>query len=264
MGLTALAGGLLAAEAVREVYAFEVSRQARSLRGLRELLRVALLTDFHLGPFLHARQLSAWVEASNAADPDLVIVGGDLVDRFYRGDLTELTAGLARLRQRLGVIVVPGNHDRTRYPDLVPLVKAVEAAGATMLVNRAVRPRPDLVVGGVDDFRKGHSDPRRAFRDAAGADGARVLVSHNPDILPTLGPDVGPLDLVLCGHTHGGQVRLPLIGPLVTSSEYGARYAEGWVEASQPSFVSRGLGVTLLPFRFDCAPEVVVLDLLPA
>ncbi len=267
IGWAAVAGGLLAAESVREMYAFEVSQEFRAVRGLVQPVTVALLTDFHLGPYLHERQLRAWVSASNALNPDLVVIGGDLVDRFYGGDLSELVTQVGRLQSKLGVLVVAGNHDRTRYPDLVPLIAAVQAAGATFLVNQGVRVRDDLVVGGVDDFRRGRPDLARTFRDVADGVGARVLVSHNPDIIPTLGPETAagrPVDLVLSGHTHGGQVRLPFIGPLVTSSAYGARYAEGWVEAPLPAFVSRGLGVTLVPFRLDCAPEVVLLNLEPA
>lgn len=263
----AAAAAVLTAESVRETYAFVVSEEHRAVRGLTAPLELVLLTDFHLGPYLHAGHLRAWVDASNAATPDLVVVAGDLVDQFYRGDLSELTTELARLTSRLGVVAVAGNHDHARYPDLGPVVEAVRAAGHTFLVNGGVRPRDDLVVAGVDDFRRGRPDTSRAFAGVATGDGARVLVSHNPDIIPTLGPTAAagrPVDLVLCGHTHGGQVKLPLVGPLVTSSRYGARFAEGWVGEEQPAFVSRGLGVSLVPLRFDCAPQVVVMHLVPA
>jgi len=262
-----LAAGLLAAEAVREAYAFEVNHHVRAVRGLRAPVTLALLADFHLGPYLHRRQLRRWVDASNDLAPDVVIVGGDLVDRFYRGGLEELVAELSRLTSRLGSFVVPGNHDYARYPDLKPLRAAVEAAEATLLVNQGIRLRDDLIVGGLDDFRLGNPDVNKTFSGFSTGDGARVLVSHNPDVIPSLGPTSaagGPIDLVLCGHTHGGQICMPLVGPVFTSSEYGVRYAQGWVEAPAPAFVSRGLGVTLVPFRFLCAPELVSLTLEPA
>ncbi len=243
LGWASLAGGLLAAEAVREAYAFEVNHHVRQVRGLEEPVTLALLADFHLGPYMHRRQLREWINASNDLDPDVVVVGGDLVDRFYRGDLGELVAELSRLTSRLGVVAVPGNHDHTRYPDLTPLRAAVEAAGATFLVNQGISLRDDLMVGGLDDFRLGVPDVDLTFRSFVEGEGARVLVSHNPDVIPTLGPAAAagrPIDLVLCGHTHGGQVCLPFVGPLFTSSEYGVRYAQGWVEAPEPAFVSRG------------------------
>ncbi len=266
LGWASLAGGLLAGEAVREAYAFGVSHHTMPVRGLTEPLTIAFLADFHLGPYMGRRQLREWVDASNDLVPDLVVLGGDLVDRFYAGDLTELVAEGSRLTSRLGVVAVPGNHDRVRYPDLTPLHAAVQAAGASLLVNQGVRLREDLVVGGLDDLRRGSPDVGRTFQGLADGEGARVLVSHNPDVIPDLGPTAAagrPIDLILCGHTHGGQVCLPFVGPLVTSSQYGARYAQGWVEAPEPAFVSRGLGVSLVPFRLLCAPELVFLELEP-
>lgn len=265
-GITALLTGIVGVTAVRGTYKFVVSHHRRVVSGLRSPVRLSFLTDLHLGPYLGKGSLDAWCAASNAASPDLVVLGGDLVDRFYRGDLRELVEGLQGLTSRLGIVAVPGNHDRARYPDLSPLRGALEESGVVCLINDGIRVRDDLSVAGVDDLRKGDADPVRAMTGVDGHDGARILLSHNPDILPALrtGDFPGqPPDLVLCGHTHGGQVKLPLVGPLVTSSAYGTRFAEGWVENDPPAFVSRGLGVSLLPVRWNCAPEVVVLDLLP-
>jgi predicted MPP superfamily phosphohydrolase len=132
-------------------------------------------------------------------------------------------------------------------------------------MNESVALRDDLTLAGLDDFRVGRPELDAALAGPAGGDGvATVFLSHNPDVIPELPTDGGGIDLLLAGHTHGGQVRLPGIGPLVTSSAYGARYASGWVPAPMPAFVSRGLGVTALPFRFACPAEIVVLDLVPA
>ncbi|NLG08310.1 MAG: metallophosphoesterase [Deinococcales bacterium] len=249
----------LGLSAAREAYSFELPRERRVIRGLREPLRLAFLTDLHLGPYLGRRQLEEWVAATVELEPDLVVFGGDIVDQEYDGDLSEVVELLPRLRPPLGVVAVLGNHDRTRYRDLSPFRRALREAGVTLLVNEGVQLRDDLYLAGLDDWRTGHPDIERTL--AGGGEGARVLLSHNPDVIPRL-PD--HVDLLLAGHTHGGQVRLPLLGPLVTSSEYGRRYAEGWVEAPMPAFVSRGLGVTVLPFRLFCPPELVLLDLQPA
>jgi predicted MPP superfamily phosphohydrolase len=154
---------------------------------------------------------------------------------------------------------VLANHDRTRFRDLQPLLSAFRSSGVQPLLNQGVQLRDDLYLAGIDDWRTGHPDAQRAL--GGQARGARLLRSHNPDAIPAL---PGGFDLVLAGHTHGGQIRLPLVGPLVTSSEYGRRFAEGWVDAPMPAFVSRGLGVTMLPFRLFCPPELVLLELLPA
>ncbi len=256
---------LLGLGAARAAYSFEQPRYRRSVRGLEESVRVAFLTDLHLGPYMGRQQLTEWVEATVAAQPDLVVFGGDLVDQMYGGDLREVVELLPLLESPLGVYAVLGNHDRTKYRHLAPLEDALAAAGVTLLRNQGVQVREDLYLAGLDDWRTGHPDAERALAGAresgAGQAPARIMVSHNPDAIPQM---PGGIDLLLAGHTHGGQIRLPFVGPLVTSSEYGDRFAEGWVDAPMPAFVSRGLGVSMLPFRLFCPPELVLLDLQPA
>lgn len=257
-GLGALAVGVTA---VSTTHGFEVNRHARRIRGLAEPLSLALLTDFHLGPYIGIPDLARWVDASNELDADLVCITGDLVDQSFRGDLDEMAFELGRLRSRLGVYVVLGNHDRTRYRDLGPFDAALAEAGAHLLLNGGAWLRDDLYLAGIDDLRVGRADVGRALAPSGDGDGARVLLSHNPDVIPDL---PAAIDLVLSGHTHGGQINLPLVGPLVTSSQYGARFAQGWVRAQLPAFVSRGLGVTTLPLRVMCPAELVLLELTPA
>mgnify|MGYP000856966941 FL=1 len=269
-GLGTIAVGVLSIESPHR---FEVNQHVRAVRGLRAGLRIAVLTDFHFGPNLGPADLSRWVQASNAVTPDLVCVVGDLVDQAYRGDLSEFAELLPDLRAPLGVYAVPGNHDRTRYRRFGVFEDAMAASSVSLLMNEGAWVRDDLYLAGIDDFRVGRPDVASALAQAptrTSAAGVRdpapatVLLSHNPDVIPEL-PEVDPgVDLLLAGHTHGGQIRLPGIGPLVTSSAYGARFADGWVPAPMPAFVSRGLGVTAVPFRFACPAEIVVLDLEPA
>lgn len=253
---------LLGLGAAGAAYSFELPRYQRRVRGLRRGVRLAFLTDLHLGPYMGRKQLTEWVEATSALEPDLVVLGGDLVDQMYSGDLSEVVELLSQLTAPLGVHAVLGNHDRTKYRNLAPLEAALEAAGVVLLRNEGTLLREDLYLAGIDDWRTGHPDAERALRDApATGRAARLFVSHNPDAIPHLPEGI---DLLLAGHTHGGQIRLPLIGPLVTSSEYGRRFAEGWVDAPMPAFVSRGLGVSMLPIRLFCPPELVLLELQPA
>ncbi len=256
---------LLGLRARAAAYSFELPRYRRSVRGLQRDVRVAFLTDLHLGPYMGRKQLEEWVEATVALAPDVVLLGGDLVDQMYAGDLREVVELLPLLSSPLGVYAVLGNHDRTKYRRLGPLEDALQAAGVTLLRNEGTLIRDDLYLAGLDDWRTGHPDAARALAAAPvgenGDHAARLFLSHNPDAIPHLPEGI---DLLLAGHTHGGQVRLPLIGPLVTSSEYGRRFAEGWVDAPMPAFVSRGLGVSMLPFRLFCPPELVLLELRPA
>ena len=239
---------------------FEVTRRRRVVRGLEHPLRVALLTDLHLGPYLRPEHLRAWVEAANDAAPDVTLVGGDFVDSRFRGALGELGGELRCLRAPLGVYGVPGNHDYRAYPDLAPMRAALETAGVRLLVNEGAWLRDDAYLAGVDDELEGYPDLDRAMSGYGDASGARIVLAHSPDSFPAVGVTA---DLALAGHTHGGQVCLPLIGALATSSRYGRRFVSGWVQDDPPSFVSRGLGVTLLPVRLNCTAELALLELEP-
>lgn len=259
---------LLTASGLHPPRLYQVTEHARAVRGLTRRVRVAFLTDLHLGPFLDADDLGRWVDSTLDLGPDLIVIGGDIVDSRYRGDLGVLVDWLSRLTAPLGVHAVLGNHDHSRFRRIDPLLEALGAAGVSTLVNESVRVREDLVLSGLDDLRVGRPDLDTTFGSAAelGATGgegtpAHLFLSHNPDVIPEL--PRAP-DLLLAGHTHGGQVRLPLIGAVATSSRYGRRYLEGWVDAPMPAFVSRGLGVTGVPFRYDCPAELASLVLEPA
>lgn len=262
MGGAAVAG--LGLESVREARTFRVRREQLALAGLRAPLRAVMLSDLHLGPFAGESQLGAWVRAAAREQPDVALLVGDLVDYHYSGDLSEFRRWLPELRPSLGTFAVPGNHDRVRYPDLEPWRRMLADAGVTVFLNEGRPVRDDLYLAGVDDFRESVADPAAALAGApAGA--ARVLLSHNPDLIPELPTDPALLpSLLLAGHTHGGQICVPGIGPIVTGSAYGRRYASGWVPAPMPAFVGRGLGVAAVPLRFACPAELVVLELSPA
>jgi uncharacterized protein len=246
---------------VAGAYRFDVVRERAVLEGLTAPLRLAWLTDLHHGQFVRTASVRAWVDAALAEAPDIVLLGGDLVDQHPGPDADgELVAELARLRAPLGVLAVWGNHDRTRFRAMARFEAALHEAAVELLVNRGAQVRDDLHVAGLDDFRTGRPDLGATLRDRPTA-GATVLLSHNPDVLPEVPLDVG---LTLAGHTHGGQVVLPGVGALYTSSQYGDRFLAGWVEGPARGYVSRGLGVSNLPVRVNCPAELTVLDLVPA
>lgn len=244
-----------------EGYSFSVNRYCFALAGLAEPLRVAQLSDLHFGPYVREGALRRWVDATLAERPELIVITGDFVDLQATGNLTALARQLSRLRAPLGVYGVWGNHDYANFgrARLAELGRLLSGAGVRVLTNAGVLLREDLYLAGVDDFGRGC--PRLEPALAARPPGAAcLLLSHNPDILPQVPQGVG---LTLCGHTHGGQVKLPFVGPLVTSSAYGRRFAEGWITEPVSAFVSRGLGFSMLPVRWNCQAEVVVIDLLP-
>lgn len=279
---TLLFGGLgtlvAASVPVGATYRFEVNRHPAELPGLTRPLRLVLLTDLHYGPYIRAASVRHWVDAALRERPDLIVVAGDFLDADVDGGADDLLVELARLRAPLGTFGVWGNHDYGsfgRYSSLrfparpdwsarrERFGRELRSGGLRVLTNERVRVRDDLVLAGLDDHAEG--DPDLALTlggpPVGHSAGATLLVSHNPDVLPFVPEWVG---LTVCGHTHGGQVRLPGVGALRTSSFYGERFSMGFVTGPARGFVSRGLGVTGLPVRLNCAPEVVVLDLAPS
>lgn len=258
------AAGLLAVgttgAAVSAAYRFERVARRASLAGLRTPLRVAWLADLHHGPWIGVGSVEAWVDATLAEAPDLIVLGGDIVDQREGGSVVALVAELSRLRAPLGVWAVWGNHDRTRYRRIGEFADRLAGAGITVLVNRGVLVRDDLWLAGVDDLSTGRPDLQAALDDRP-ADAACLLASHNPDLLPEVPLSVS---LTLSGHTHGGQVVLPWIGPPITSSRYGQRFASGWVSGPARGYVSRGLGVGIVPIRVNCPAELTILELTPS
>jgi len=222
-------------------------------------LRIAHLTDLHAGPICGLAYLRRVVERTNAASPDVIVVTGDFTNdpRVVTPELIDL---LATLRAPLGRFAVLGNHDHTAGPRRV--AEGVAAAGIELLTNSHVilrRAGQALCLAGVDDYMHGAPDARRAL---AGVDPAvpRVVLCHNPDYVPYWPPDVRA-DLVLCGHTHGGQFRVPC-GPAPLASARHRRYIEGLVWAKRFwVYTSRGVGMSHIPLRLNCRPELPVITL---
>lgn len=252
-----------------------VVRHPVEMPGLTQPLRVAQLTDLHYGLYIEAEQVRNWVDLTLAERPDLIVITGDFLDADVLGGAAPLLEELSRLDAPLGVYGVWGNHDygsfgqyarRFHSPQRADwkdrrehFAQALAHSGVTILNNAGVQLRPDLYLAGVDDWMRGEPDLEAALAHRAG--GATLLMSHNPDQLPLVPESVG---LTLSGHTHGGQVRLPLIGAVTTASQYGQRFAQGWVRGPARGFVSRGLGMTAVPARLNCPAEIAVFDLLPA
>jgi hypothetical protein len=237
-------------------------------------LRILHLTDLHHGPFNSARYLRSVIARCRTLAPDLVLLTGDYVHaspRFFE----PVARILGDLRPRLGTLGVLGNHDHWEDPERCR--RALRGAGVRLVENTrvfvtsaALSERPvagSLCVGGVGDLWEGRVDVAAAL---GGVDPAtpRLLLSHNPDVaerLPAPADEAVRVDLMLSGHTHGGQVRLPLLGTPIVPSSYGDKYAAGLVRGPRfPVYVSAGLGVTILPLRFRARPEITVIELVPA
>ncbi|UBV44177.1 metallophosphoesterase (plasmid) [Deinococcus taeanensis] len=260
-------------------YRFVTTVHRLELPGLTRRVRVAHLSDLHYGLFVGRGTVRRWVDAVLRAQPDLIAITGDFLDsgvgnRRHR----KLMQELARLRAPLGVYAVWGNHDWTSLntnATRTAFAEQLRLHGVRLINNAGLQVREDLYVAGVDDWWFGTQDLTAALQGHTG--GAVVLLAHNPDYLTQVPAQVS---LTLSGHTHGGQIRLPLFGPLKRRSTL-LNVLRGWVRgtrivqspdegtpADTPDgqalgFVSQGLGVTGVPMRWDCPAELVILDLNP-
>ena len=208
-------------------------------------LRVAVVSDLHAGmPHAGAERVARIARAIAHEQPDLVVLLGDFVDATRLGRSRwispERVAGqLAQARGPLGTVAVLGNHDWSRGGARV--ARALRAAGIRVLENeaRAVR-RGDtrLWIAGVADLRR--RKPSLAVLDAVPLGEPVLLLSHDPDLFPHVPRRVS---LTLAGHTHGGQINLPVVRRHLIPSRHGARYRSGLIEEEgRRLFVTRGVG----------------------
>jgi predicted MPP superfamily phosphohydrolase len=216
-------------------------------------LRLAFVTDVHAGSFCDESDLERIFDRVQAAAPDLVLFGGDLINTRDR-EVLLFKGPLQRLRPRYGMFAVPGNHDHFFGRDIDLWRAFLQDQGVEVLVNRGCRIEHgggSLWLCGVDDLTEGTPDLAAALRGRRQAEPA-VLLSHHPDFF--FEAAAADVDLQLSGHTHGGQIRLAGWAP-IHHSRFG--YERGWfVENDCRLYVSRGVGVTVLPLRIDAAPEV--------
>ncbi len=222
-------------------------------------LRIVQISDIHHGLFLPSSWLSEAVRQANCLDPDIIALTGDFVTYSRRkiGPAAEL---LGRLRARYGVYAVLGNHDFRVDADAIS--SALHQQGIDVLRNRHVCLRfgsESLYLAGVDDYGYG-ADLRRAIRGVP-REAATILLAHNPRVI-RLASRHG-VSLVLSGHTHGGQVNLPLLGTVYGRSPERLRYKIGWDRMGATQiYVSRGIGTIVLPWRLRCPAEITHLELL--
>jgi len=222
-------------------------------------LRIVQLTDLHHSLFTPLEEIQRAVHLANHLRPDLVALTGDYVT-LSRDYIWPLARALGKLRARLGIFAVLGNHDFQVDPDEV--TRALRAQRIRVLRNShyPLRSRSaTLWVVGIDDLWWQADDLDAALHSVPARD-AKILLCHNP-LGVRLASEQG-IDLVLSGHTHGGQVRLPVVGSFYGRSKLGERFVEGWNRLNGTQiYVSRGIGKVLVPLRVGCPPEITCLRL---
>jgi len=230
-------------------------------------MKVALLSDLHVGsPFWDIPALTRLVERTNEQKPDLILLAGDYQINDVPGGVfvaaEPIADQLGMLKAPLGVFAVLGNHDWWNEGER--LRAAFTSRGITVLEEDSrrlsFRGQSFYVVGLADQITR-RSNPRAVLAKLP-ASAPTLLLVHEPDVFATF-PDLGVApSLTLAGHTHGGQVWLPVLGRRVVPSEYGERYAYGEViEQGRHLFVTSGVGTSVFPIRFGVPPEIAVLTL---
>ncbi|MEO6359165.1 MAG: metallophosphoesterase, partial [Sphingomicrobium sp.] len=266
------AGLLVVTAAALLIYAFFEARHDPVLRtttislvGLppgNPPLKVALISDTHLAsPDNSVERLNRLVDQVNSGRPDIVLLAGDYIGEGKHfsdwPSRKEAVAPFARLKPKLGVVAVLGNHDH--WADAREVAQALSAVGATVLINQAVRLGP-ITIGGIDDDFVGKADAGATIRQARELGGPLLLLTHSPDIFPELPAG----SVLLAGHTHCGQVTVPFVGAPYVPSRFGNRYRCGrYDESGKTLIVSSGIGTSVIPLRFGAMPDWWLLTLVP-
>jgi len=227
---------------------------------------IALISDFHYDPIFSVHPIRAAIGMLNDLRPDLIALTGDFVSVPWIGNHAKAAAAaepcarlLSQLKAPHGLWAVLGNHDCFTDPERV--TSALEAEKIPVLVNQSVpieRNGARFWLAGVDDVMAKGADLDQTLRKVP-KDEAVVLMAHEPDYAD----DVAryPVDLQLSGHSHGGQVRVPLVGPLYLP-DLARKYVWGLYKIGGLTlYTNAGLGTVEIPVRFDCAPEITLLTM---
>lgn len=259
-GGTALAGGYTTFVETRWLDVVRVTVPVPRLPTAFDGLTIAQLSDFHFGSFTIRAHIRNAVDAALGLRPDLVLLTGDYVSRLTEDEPDLIVAEMGRLAAPEGVWAALGNHDHYNGAKLVEA--ALTRAGIRVLRNAkgsVTRSGQTLWIAGVDDVLKRRHNLDQALHGVS-TDDCAVLLAHEPDFADEAGLDPR-VALQLSGHSHGGQVWLPLVGPL-RLPPLGRKYPRGLRRVGGAwLYTNRGLGTMGLPIRFNARPELTLLTL---
>lgn len=250
-----------------------VTNRFRVTHPLAPPLRIAIVSDLHLGPYKGEAFLQRVVRRINAELPDLVLLPGDFV--FTKTAPIDALSSLKEIRAPLGTYAVLGNHDLGQYMTLLgrryegksrgdEIANAIKQAAVTILRNEhTIIPLAEtpIALAGIDDLWTGHVDINRALSGIP-KNTYTILLSHNPSILQD--QESNAAHLIVSGHTHGGQIRLPFIGSLTDMpTTLGRDYDHGLfvLPAKRALALTRGVGESSPRARLFAWPEIMIVDI---
>ena len=257
----------------------KLAEESIKIEGLPENFngfKIAQITDTHASMIANTGLYDQAARLVMEKEPDIIVLTGDYISgstKFLSGAIGEyrreyldhLTSSFSGLKAPHGVYAVLGNHDFWSGPEAVKAISGEfeDSLGAVWLRNsnrRIEKNGASLNILGVDDYWQDSCSLHDAWEGVDNGS-VNILLSHNPDINDDIFPQM-KIDLVLSGHTHGGQVVLPFIGCPVVPSKFGQKYIAGNVrDGKRQTYISRGVGHLMAPIRINCPPEVNILTL---
>jgi predicted MPP superfamily phosphohydrolase len=225
-------------------------------------LRIAFLVDLHVGaPHISLEKLRTIVRCTNALRPDLVLLGGDyVIDGVVGGNFVApgpIAKALAGLSATNGIVAVLGNHDWWNDRNIIR--RAFEGVGIKVLENQALAIRHEgqtVWIAGIADDTTRTPDPVGVLSKINGSEPI-IVVTHDPAIFPDVPKRAA---MIFAGHSHGGQVYLPVVGALITPGRAPRRHAYGLIrEDGRVMYVSGGIGTSIIPIRINMPPEIAIV-----
>ena len=220
-------------------------------------IKIVFATDFHIAPYPWEKmRLQKIINRINEQNADLVILGGDYVNRHDK----KSTMSPDEIATKLKGIIAPkvavlGNHDA--YYGKSEVKTALKNVGISVLDNQNVSlilRRRHVSIAGVADYNTGKPRVEEVLKNLSKP---IIFITHSPDVFPNI---LGRVDIAFAGHTHGGQIVIPLLGALLVPTDSGRKYVYGLMyENGKPLVISSGLGTSILPLRFYNRPEIVVV-----
>ncbi|MFN1844342.1 metallophosphoesterase [Clostridioides difficile] len=228
-----------------------------------ESIKVVQISDTQIGSFYSTKNLKKVANKINTLNPDIIVFTGDLIDYSNKNpSVDEITTILSSMNARLGKFSVFGNHD---YMYKLPRYyrQIMKNSNFNLLVNenKKIKLKDDKYINilGADEILNGNPNIKY-LESQIDNKNFNLLLAHEPDLVDMLSKDT--MNLVLSGHSHGGQIRLPIKGALVTPP-YGRKYTKGFYDINRNHlYVSSGLGSTKLPFRFFNIPEIIEFNII--
>jgi len=222
--------------------------------------RIVHISDIHMGTWMTPQRLADTIKTVNLLHPDMIAITGDFVTDLHHTTFSDLHDSLSKLKSKDGVFAVLGNHDHWTNTKTIRQILAL--SGIIELANTVYtlqRGEATLQIAGVDDYWENKAQIRSVIEKLSDH-GAAILLAHEPDFAE-ISAYSRRFDLQLSGHTHGGQVNFPKIGPLVLPM-YGRKYPVGLYQINDMLlYTNRGLGTGRPQIRFNCRPEITLLTL---